>query len=241
MELNLNNEEIGISAEVSIANAFGVSIAQKYALRADKRVVDLISSLNLKNIFLKESIPAPISHIAEGQNPIDFLLNGGKTLSVKTNQKEIGRAAPQKVGQPTHATYYDYFKEVIGVDEATYFQDPHRFFKETSIFKISKVINIYWQNMFDCDYLILFYDILPALEKCDRVKYKVFGQCVTPPHWKEELFSFTQPTPDLWNESNTLKYNGITLGNFQDHKNRNCFKFRFNMDGILKLIEKGDI
>lgn len=237
----LNNEEVGISAEVSIATAFNVPISQEYLARADLNTTKLISSLNLRELFSIESIPDPVEHIAEGQNPVDFLLVGGQTLSVKTNQNDIGRAAPQKVGQPTHATYYDYFKDIIGVDQQTYFQDPERYFKETSIYKIAYVINRYWTNMFDCDYLILFYNIIPALEGCGSIGYRVFGRRAVPPNWNPELFSFTKPSPGTWNESNTLKYNGVTLGNFQDHKNRNCFKFRFNMNGIIKLINNGDI
>lgn len=241
MALYLNNEEIGISAEVAIAEAFNVPISRNYSVRADQNTTMLISSLNLRKLFSIEAIPNPVKHIAEGQNPVDFLLVGGKTLSVKTNQKDIGRAAPQKVGQPSRATYYDYFRDIIDVDKQTYFQDPDRYFKETSLYKISQVINRYWQNMFDCDYLILFYNIIPALEGRGCIGFRVFGRSAVPPHWNPKLFSFTQSSPAAWNESNTLKYNGITLGNFQDHRNRDCFKFRFNMDGIIKLIENGDI
>lgn len=237
----LNNEEIGISAEVAIAEAFSVPISHYYLARADQNTTKLIASMNLRKLFSIESIPNPVKHIAEGQNPVDFLLVGDKTLSVKTNQKDIGRAAPQKVGQPTHVTYYEYFKDIIGVDEQTYFEDPNRYFKETSIYKISLVINRYWQNMFDCDYLIFFYNIIPALEGYGSIGYRVFGRNAVPPRWRPELFSFTKSSPATWNESNTLKYNGITLGNFQVHRNRDCFKFRFNMDGIIKLIENGDI
>ncbi len=241
MALYLNNEEIGISAEVAIANTFKVPISHDYINRADTNATKLISSLDLKEIFLNESIPNPVKHIAEGQNPVDFLLDGDKTLSVKTNQKDIGRAAPQKVGQPTHVTYYEYFKDIIGVDEQTYLKDPDRYFKETSINKTSQVIDRYWKKMFDCDYLILFYNVIPAIKGQGQIGYRVFGRSANPPRWKANLFSFTQKTPAEWNESNTLKYNGVTLGNFQDHKNRDCFKFRFNMDGIIKLIENDDI
>lgn len=241
MASNLNNEEVGISAEVAIAEAFGVPISHEYLARSDRDAVELISSIDIRELFRKECIPTPVRHIAEGQNPVDFMLAEDKTLSVKTNQKDIGRAAPQKVGQPTHTTYYEYFKDIIDVDEQTYFRDPHRYFKETSIYKITDVIDRYWKNMFDCDYLIYFYNVIPALDGNGQIGYRIFGRRVTPPRWKPELFSFTQSKPSTWKESNTLKYDGVTLGNFQDHKNRDCFKFRFNMDGIIKLIEKGDI
>lgn len=45
----------------------------------------------------------------------------------------------------------------------------------------------------------------------------------------------------LWNESNTVKYSNVSIGEFQVHNKRNCFKFRFNMDGINKLIESGEL
>ena len=34
-----------------------------------------------------------------------------------------------------------------------------------------------------------------------------------------------------------VKYDGITIGEFQVHKNRNCFKFRFNMQNLLNLLK----
>ena len=109
----LNNEEIGISAEVAIADALNIYISPEYSSRADQTATKLISSMNIRDLFAKESIPAPVKHIAERQNPVDFLLFGEKTLSVKTNQKDIGKAAPQKVGQPTQFTYYEHFKDIV--------------------------------------------------------------------------------------------------------------------------------
>ena len=53
-----------------------------------------------------------------------------------------------------------------------------------------------------------------------------------------DKFTFTKQTVDEWNESNTVKYNGMSVGEFQVHKNRNCYKFRFNMPNLLRLIKK---
>ena len=55
-------------------------------------------------------------------------------------------------------------------------------------------------------------------------------------NWDINKFSFSQPTIDTWKESNTVYYDGVTLGEFQVHNNRNCFKFRFNFDNLLKTI-----
>ena len=42
--------------------------------------------------------------------------------------------------------------------------------------------------------------------------------------WEKEKFTFTRQTIEKWNESNTVKYDGISIGEFQVHNNRNCFK-----------------
>lgn len=54
----------------------------------------------------------------------------------------------------------------------------------------------------------------------------------------KNAFSFTRLTLEEWNESNTVKYGGITIGEFQVHQNRNCFKFRFNMQNLLEILLK---
>lgn len=50
--------------------------------------------------------------------------------------------------------------------------------------------------------------------------------------------SFTKPKIEQWNESNTVKYDGLTIGEFQVHNHRSCFKFRFQMANLLMLLEK---
>ncbi len=55
--------------------------------------------------------------------------------------------------------------------------------------------------------------------------------------FKKEKFTFTRDLDD-WNESNTVKYEGINIGEFQVHKNRNSLKFRFDMRNLIKLLEE---
>ena len=102
----MNNETVGISAEVAIANVFDVDINPEYIDRADEDVVELLE-FDLDTIFQKEGIPLPIEHVAEEQNPVDFVLEDGSALSVKTNQKRLGKVAPQIIGQPTSQTYFE--------------------------------------------------------------------------------------------------------------------------------------
>ena len=83
----VNNESIGISAEVAIAKSFNLDINDEYVYRSEQSIVNLLlKNDNIISVFKKEHIPIPIEHVAEKQNPADFLLEGNKTLSVKSNQ-----------------------------------------------------------------------------------------------------------------------------------------------------------
>ncbi len=241
----INNESIGISAEVAIAKSYGIPINPCYEVRSEKEIVDLLlKNDNVVKIFEREGIPKPIEHIAEGQNPIDFILVGGKTLSVKTNQKGLGKVAPQIIGQPTAETYFSYLERFFDgfslcdtlAEEnlRDTYENRSYIFKKISMNNTSLVVDMYWKNLFDCDYYLHFFN----LDNYDNLlnNYLVLGKA-QPPVWCNREFTFTQSLSN-WNESNTLKYCGISMGEFQVHRNRNCFKFRFNMKGIMDLIDR---
>jgi hypothetical protein len=232
-------EIIGISTEVAIADEFGVTINDDYRCRANEQIITMTRGV-VKTVFAEYDIPTPILHIAEGQNPVDFMLANGKTLSVKSNKKSLGKVAPQNVGQPTAATYWKYFADFADVAIPADYKGKTEMFKRVSLDCIDEVMNRYWKNIFDCDYLIHFYDFCQKSEMLNSVpKYVAFAKRKTPA-WERKWFSFTQ-TVDSWNESNTVKYCGESIGEFQVHNNRDCFKFRFNMKGIANLMEKGII
>lgn len=111
-------------------------------------------------------------------------------------------------------------------------------FKTIILARIDELLSIYWQYMFDCDYLIHIFNIVDRNENLTyNPKYVVFKKTRTP-IWDASKISFTKSTVLDWNESNTVKYNGVSIGEFQVHSNRDNFKFRFNMAGITKLINE---
>ena len=241
----INNESIGISAEVAIARSFGVKVNPYYEARAEQVIVDLLlRDDKVKKIFHREGIPAPVKHIAEGQNPVDFMLKGNKTLSVKTNQEGLGKVAPQMIGQPTDETYFTYLEEhfkgfsLRGALAAEGWEDTyeHRayIFKRFSMSNTAAVVDMYWRNLFDCDYYLHFFNLDNYSNPLDN--YVLLGKSV-PPKWDNSKFSFTQSLEN-WNESNTLRYCEISMGEFQVHRNRHCFKFRFNMKGVMELLRR---
>lgn len=247
MYVRINNETVGISAEVAIANVFGIYINDYYRARSNIKIKKAIEPMVL-DIFNYESIPYPNRHVAEGQNPIDFILEDKSTLSVKSNQKLLGKVAPQTIGQPTAETYFDYiyqrfsfdiYKELDNADLDDTYENRSFIFKCFSIDNIDMMLSEYWKHLFECNYYLHFYNILKSgnIVNLDDINYLSFNDVPENPIWDKNFIAFTQSL-ESWNESNTVKYYGITLGEFQVHRNRNCFKFRFNMSGVKKLLEE---
>ena len=253
MEQKFNNEIFGISAEIAIAEVFSGTVNNYYTIRGNEDIINLLKK-DILNIFSNEGIPTPSKHVAEGQNPIDFILNNGETLSVKTNKRQLGKVAPQIIGQPTDETYFSHMKNEL-LDEIPEFditnelkkrnliddyENRSKIFKEISIKYIDVIIKEYWRNLIECDYLLLFYNIVDRNgDTSENPEYIVLRKKQNLPILYKENISFTQPLEN-WNESNTIKYNHngtqISIGEFQVHRNRNCFKFRFNIKNILKII-----
>ena len=112
MTQKFNNEKIGISAEIAIADTFNIVVDNRYRTRGDKEIITLLQR-GILNIFFEENIPIPSKHVAEDQNPIDFILENGETLSVKTNKRQLGKVAPQIIGQPSDETYFSHMKNEL--------------------------------------------------------------------------------------------------------------------------------
>lgn len=237
----LNNEQIGVSAEVAIADQFGVSISDAYRRRC-------VSSINLtiktivSDIFSSQSIPIPIKHIAERQNPVDFLLEGNKSLSVKTNKQKLGKAAPQKIGQASSNTWFAILAERLGIAYIpTAYPEKVKLFKIIALTRIEELLAIYWEYMFDCDYLVHIFNVVDTEDKPTNNPQYIVIKKTSSPYWDPSKITFTRPTVSEWKESNTVKYeyDGVAIGEFQVHNNRDNFKFRFNMAGITRLIKEG--
>ena len=99
---------------------------------------------------------------------------------------------------------------------------------------ISVLLSEYWKNLFDCDYFIHVYNIVEENGiPTGNANYVVLKKMECPT-WDIGKISFTKPTMLQWHESNSVKYDNITIGEFQIHNNRDNFKFRFNIAGLIK-------
>ncbi len=103
-----------------------------------------------------------------------------------------------------------------------------RFIKTFFTKNILEVLNIYLENLFCCDETILFSFV-------DNVVYKFIK--IGDISINATGIELKKPYID-WNESNNIIYKDKILAEIQLHTNRNCVKFRFNVNSIIYFIEK---
>lgn len=228
-----NNETLGISAESAICDYFHLQQPDSFKTRSSPILKGQLGAV-IQDAF--QIVPKAIKHTGsesgergeQSKCSYDFVLEGNKTLSLKTNKGKM--VCPPEVGQPGAKTCLAYFRHFFpkGIVEVT-----NEEFKKMVYNHIADIMPIYVEHLFDSDWLLWLYlekkkFIFRAINQSDIKEYR----------WDKERFSFTKPKLELWNESNTVKYDGLTIGEFQVHTHRSCFKFRFNLANLLTLIGK---
>jgi hypothetical protein len=225
---NNNNESFGITCEYILCKIYNLSnnlesrINNQYILELNlilnKFKAELLTIYNLKCI----------EYIGYNNNMHDFICQNIKsklnyTLSIKSNKNYNTLVCPQVIGQCTFNSLVKYiqsYKKNIKIN--TKYQ-LKKFIKNNLLF----MFNIYFKNLFCCDYLLWIYknkDIsYVLLKKPNTLKIK------------SNLLKLNNNI-SKWRESNILKYNNKSIGQFQIHNNRNCIKFRFYMNNLLNLV-----
>ena len=225
---NINNESFGITCEYILCKLYNLS--NNLASRINNQyIIELTIILNkFKAELLKTYNLKCIKYIGYNNNMHDFICKNIKskleyTLSVKSNKNYNKLVCPQIIGQCTFNSLVKYiqsYKDNIKI--TTKFQ-LKKFIKNNLLF----MFNIYFKNLFCCDYLLW-------IIKNKNIQYKLIKK----PHiikLKSNLLKLNKNITK-WKESNILKYNNKSIGVFQMHNNRNCIKFRFYMNNLLDLV-----
>lgn len=229
--ISINNETLGMTAENSICDIFMLDKPEHLERRSSKVLEKEISPI-IKSTF--NNLPKPIKHYGSekgerggtSKSSYDFLLEGNKTLSLKTNWGR--KVCPPEVGQPGKETFIHYFTELLDNEDEFNYNE----FKKLVLSKVHLMMPIYFDHLFDSDYLLWIY------KDKEQFKYKVISKSIEKHMiWDRTKFTFTRDNIIDWKESTTVKYKGITLGEFQVHKSRQSYKFRFDMQNLLKIIE----
>lgn len=230
-QIKETNETLGMSAEAAICDLFELPKPDSFKTRVMKSYIDKLMPV-LDRAF--GEVPTPIRHSGstagkrgeQSKCSYDFVLEGNLTLSLKTNKGRM--VCPPEVGQPGSKTCLLYFKDFFeeGTKEVT--RDN---FKRMVLGNIEKIMPIYVEHLFDSDWLLWIYEEKDGFEyrAINKNNIKVFT-------WEKDRFSFTKSSLEEWNESNTVKYDGMLIGEFQVHRNRNSYKFRFNMKNLLDIV-----
>lgn len=228
-----NNETLGMSAEAAICDYFSLKKPDSFETRTTRAYIEKLMPVVSKAF---SELPPAIEHSGstagergeQSKCSYDFILKENQTLSLKTNKGKM--VCPPEVGQPGSKTCLLYFKEFFAPGTEEVNSDN---FKEMVYANIEKIMPIYVEHLFDSDWLLWIYETKKGYEYKSISKDDI-GEFT----WERDKFSYTKPTIEEWNESNTVKYDGLTIGEFQVHKNRNSFKFRFQMENLLKIILK---
>jgi len=235
---NRNNETLGATTEFVICKYFNLVIPPSINLveRADK---SLIKPLTSTIVSAFKELPIPISYVGAGSGPrkgsknsVDFLLEGNLTMSLKTNTSKSNKVCPPEIGQPSFKTFDHYFSE-----SGLYLPPINELkFKEMVVNYPEFLFFQYVDKLFDCDELLWIYGDNSALTS---FSHKVVSankiQNNLDIFRNKDNYSFTRSLYE-WNESNTIKFNDISIGEFQVHSARNSLKFRFNFNNLIEML-----
>lgn len=227
--IKTNTETLGMTAEKVICDLFNLEREEHLNSRSSRDLeIEVLPAI--KEAF--KTLPYAIEHSgsksgergAQSKSSYDFVLQGNKTLSLKTNYGK--KVCPPEVGQPSQKTFLHYFGDLVKEEFS------EEVFKKLVLEDVHKMMPRYLSHLLDSDYLLWIY------KEKTGFKYKILNAVdTTHINWKKEEFSFTRDTLATWNESTTVKYRGITIGEFQVHRSRNSYKFRFDMKNLLKILE----
>ena len=232
-DIKITTETLGMTAEKVICDLFDLE-REDHINKRSSRVFEKEITPSIVEAF--KHLPKAIEHSGSksgerggtSKSSYDFILEGNKTLSLKTNYGK--KVCPPEVGQPSSKTFMIYFGDLL--DEP--FSDDA--FKRLVLEKIHFMIPRYLEHLLDSDYLLWIY------KEKEAFNYKIIESInLDNLKWNREDFSFTRDSLDTWKESTTVKYKGISMGEFQIHKSRNSYKFRFDMKKLLIILENEEI
>ena len=231
--MSINNETLGQTAEKVICDLSGLDSSHLND-RSDESYEKILTPLITKAL---NELPSVIRHsgLEEGnrggqsKSSIDFYLSEEQTLSVKTNKNSNMKVCPSEVGQSSWSVLNEYFREILQINNIRNLDRDN--FKQIVFNSINLLIPIYLDHLLSCDYLLWIY------QKNSKFYYKVIQKNnLSNFNWDIRNFTFTKDI-NSWNESCSVRYNEISLGEFQLHGNRSPNKkFRFNMKNLCKIL-----
>ena len=217
MEKKILTEDLEKTFEMAICLLYDINYDGNY-----KYSIDEANLIKEKLKKLLDIFPYKLKHIAKNGNKYDFtaIENNDIYLSAKTTKKDA-KVCPQVIGQPSKKKFCEYFK----IDENLNLTEIKNYIQ----INIKYLLNIYIKNTFDCP--IIYYNknknfiwFIELKETIDWTNINI-------------LFSHISKNKN-WNESSSISINNINIGEFQIHNHRDCIKFRWCFENLLKLFQE---
>ena len=215
-QMVLQTEDLGKKFEMGICLLYGIPYdgKYKYSMVEAEKLRDRLNPL--LDVF-----PHALQHTAKNGSRYDFT---GATepairLSAKTTKKD-GKVAPQVIGQPSRKKFCDVFE--IDKTRSENLSEIKQYI-ETNV---SSMLDKYFETTFDCP--IIYYN--------EHKNVLQFIRLITKIDWSLQIIHFTK-TGAAWNESSSIKIGKTTIGEFQVHSHRDCIKFRWSFEKLIKLFE----
>lgn len=213
----VKTEDLGKIFEMAICLLYEIPFDGKY-----KYSMEDAQQLCTRIHPLLAEFPHKLKHTAKNGNQYDFCGEDDETikLSAKTTKKD-GKVCPQVIGQPSKRKFCDFFKIDIGIS-----LEEIKSYIETNI---GNMLSVYFELTFDCP--IIYYnkksDVLQLIKMQEKID------------WNNYLIEFSHKKKNKeWYESSSISINDITIGEFQLHKHRDCIKFRWSFEKLLKKFVK---
>ena len=232
-----NNARFGFTLQHVICNTYKIHPENREAVMQFLSAHDFSYESVAKTIAIKvfaslKAWPVKCTTFTKGIGgediPYNFILSDNSTLSIRTNMNGC-KIAPRRVGQAGFEKLNQYFGEIYGKE----IEDQNDI-KHLITEKIEEVLPIFFDNLFDADYILWVY-----FEDGQYKTHLIKGDLGVAIDYKKTNFSFTRNFYE-WTESTTLKYKGESIAEIQVHKARS-FKFRFIMKNVLPLLVQKEI
>jgi hypothetical protein len=211
----LQTEDLGKIFEMAICMLYDTPFDGKY-----KYSIDEAQLLRSRIEPLLSVFPHKIKHTAKNGNQYDFcgIEDESIKLSAKTTKKD-GKFCPQVIGQPSKKKFSEFFS----IDMSLTLEEIKTHI-ETNV---KNMLYIYFDLTFDCP--IIYYNKKTNILQLIKVITKI--------EWNDYLVEFSHiKKSKKWGESSTISINNVTIGEFQVHNHRDCIKFRWAFENVLKVF-----
>lgn len=231
-----NTEIFGYSIKAGLAKAHNLgNVETKLGPRIDTLVAARFCSFveetsELRNLRCLE---AKFIDDARGgilKSEVNFLTEDGKTLNVWTGLSHKLKICPKGVGQPGKERASEIFADWLGGLEA----NEERFKRIVLTFP-DEILSMYLEALLVVDINLFVWpsksgeSFQYSIIRTDDVEERTIA--------RSEI-TFTKTSITDWNESNTIKVQNRTVGEFQVHSAQSRFvKFRFDIDGLHEVLQ----